>query len=431
MRNVLKFTFIQHVSLTAYKLTTFIIAFCLLALSAGGFLIADAFLGSETVSDITKVFVCDTSILNGTDYNVLHESENELYKDVVFVKAESDDPEKAAEEAAADGDHSCVLEIKNKESGSFAIRIIKPEGFAAEKKSAKNLSKFIANNFKFAISEKSEFTAEQKDELLTGTEIEMSVVGEDSTSEKTEMIKMIFPVVCGVCLYIMLCIYGQGVSRSVVVEKDSKMMETLLVMIKPYDLIFGKIFGMYFAAVLQIVVWIVSLGIGLSIGISSSGATGEKVTEFLRIFMDKGGFSPAAFVVAVIALFVGFFLYVSLAAFAGTFASKTEEINNYFGIYTMVVVICWMFPYINQLEGNDHILSILRFVPFTAPFTVPADVILGTTGIPAGIVSTLIVAASTVVIVMLAAKVYKLLVLYRGEPLKIKEVFKMLKRNSD
>ena len=29
----------------------------------------------------------------------------------------------------------------------------------------------------------------------------------------------------------------------------------------------------------------------------------------------------------------------------GSFASKTEEISNYYGIYTIVVVISWIFPY--------------------------------------------------------------------------------------
>lgn len=428
MSRVLKFTFIQHVTSKTYKLTTLIIAAVLFILSSGGFLLADIFLGSETVSDIEKVFVCDGSILKGTDYSVLHESDDELYKNVVFVKAQSDDPEKAAEEAAADGDHSCVLEIKNTDSGSFALRVIKPEGFAAEKKSAKHLSEFAKRNLKYAIFEKSELTADQKQELLTNTAIEMSVTGEDGTSEDEELIKMIVPVFFGLFLYVMLCVYGQGVARSVVIEKDSKMMETLLVMVKPYDLIFGKIFGMYFAAILQISVWIAAITAGVSMGISSSGTAGEKVSEFIGVFVQKGGFSPAAVCLAVVSIFVGFLLYVALAAFAGSFASKTEEINNYFGIYTMVVVVCWIFPYMNQLNGNEHILGILRYIPFTSPFAAPADVLIGTISIPLGIVCTLIVAASTVVLVYLAAKFYKALVLYRGEPPKLRDALKIIKR---
>lgn len=430
MRNVFKFTFMQHIATNTYKLTTVIIALILACLSAGGFIIADAVLGSEGVSDIEKVFVCDTSILGGTDYNVLHESDNELYENVVFVKAQSNDPEKAAEEAAADGDHSCVLEVKDGESGGFMLRLIKPEGFAAEKKSAKHLSEFIRKNLKFAFFEKSELTAEQKQELLTNTDVKMSVAGEDASSEDEEMLKMIIPVACGAFLYIMLCIYGQGVARSVVVEKDSKMMESLLVMVKPYDLIFGKIFGMYLAAVLQIAIWIASLAAGVSFGISSSGATGQKASEFIGSLAEKGGLSPAASATALIALFTGFLLYVALAAFAGSFASKTEEVNNYFGIYTMVVVVCWIFPYMNQLNGNDHILSIIRFIPFTAPFAVPADVLIGNITLPLAIVSTLIVAVSTVVLVFLAARVYRALVLYRGEPPKMKDVLKIIKKNS-
>lgn len=428
MGKVLKFTFKQHVSTKSYKLTTLIIAAILIIGCIAGFKIAENVSGSKTVSDIDTVFVCDSSTLKGTDYNVLHESGDKLFENVKFVKAQSDDIEEAASEAALCSDHSCVLELKNDEHGKFIIRVIKPEGFAAEKKSAKYLSEFVNDNLRFAVFEKSGLTDVQKNELLTNTEIKMSVAGEDGNSEDTEMLRNFIPLLAGLLLYMMLCIYGQGVARCVVTEKDSKTMETLLVMTRPYDLIFGKIFGMYFAAVLQISVWIASLGIGLTAGINMSGGAGEKATEFIGMLSEKGGFSPTASVIAVVSLLAGFLLYVALAAFTGAFASKTEEVNNYYGIYTMVIVVCWIFPYMNQLNGNEHMLSILRLVPFTAPFTVPADVLIGNTSIMIAVISTVLVILSTAVIVFIAAKAYKAFVLYRGKPLKIKDALKVVKK---
>lgn len=428
MGKVLKFTFKQHVSTKSYRLTTVIIAAILIIGCIAGFKIAESVSGSKTVSDIDTVFVCDSSSLSGTDYSVLHESGDKLFENVKFVSAQTDDIEEAAKEAASCSDHSCVLELKNDEQGKFIIRVIKPEGFAAEKKSAKNLSEFVKDNLRFAIFEKSGLTDVQKNELLTHTEIKMSVAGEDGNSEDAEMLRNFIPVFIGLLLYMMLCIYGQGVARCVVAEKDSKMMETLLVMTRPYDMIFGKIFGMYFAAVLQLSVWIASLGAGMIAGIKMSDGAGEKAMEFISMLSEKGGFSPSAMVIAVISLFAGFLLYVALAAFTGTFASKTEEVNNYYGIYTMVIVVCWIFPYMNQLNGNEHMLSILRLVPFTAPFAIPADVLIGNTSIMIAVISTLLVILSTAVVVFAAAKVYKAFVLYRGEPLKIKDALRIVKR---
>ena len=94
----------------------------------------------------------------------------------------------------------------------------------------------------------------------------------------------------------------------------------------------------------------------------------------------------------------------------------------------MVIVVCWIFPYMNQLNGNEHMLSILRLVPFTAPFAIPADVLIGNTSIMIAVISTLLVILSTAVVVFAAAKVYKAFVLYRGEPLKIKDALRIVKR---
>ncbi len=427
MKNTAKFTFLQQLKTRSYISTTVIIAVLLFVLSAAAFRIIEAVSGGEDYSDITAVYVADTSSVSGTDYNVLHSSGNEFYADVEFIAAKSTDPAEACAEAAAAGDHTCVLEVKDGENGGFTARLIRPEGFAASKKSAKHLSSFIEKNFRFVKYQSCGLDETQKSELLKPSDSEISVIGEDGSSVDEEMIKNIVPVFLGVMLYMMLCIYGQSVARTVVLEKDSKTMETLLVMTRPYSLIFGKIIGMYLSAVLQIAVWVISLTAGVAAGISVSGHTGEVVTGFISRVTEKGGLSVPAAVTAAAALLAGFFLYVAVAAFTGTFASKTEEVNNYYGIYAMLVVVCWMIPYISGLEGNEHVLGIVRYIPFTSPFIVPTDVLLGTVGLVQGIVCTVIMAASSAAVVFIAAKVYRAFVLYRGEPPKMKDIVKIIR----
>jgi len=429
MGKVFKFTFVQHVSAVSYRIVTVLFAVLLLAAGIFGFMIADSLIESETDSDIERVYVVDTGISSGVDYNVLHESENEHYTGVEFVKAQSSSIEDAVKEASDFSSRACVLEVKNDDKGNFKLRVIKPEGFDAEKKSAKNLSHFIENNFRYVLYECGGLTDEQKNEMMTRSEYEVTVAGENGMGLDEEMIGNVLPVMFSIFLYMMLLLYGQTTARSVVSEKDSKMMESLLVMIRPYDLIFGKIFAIYTAALIQVCVWAAALVTGVSVGMASSETAGKKVSEFISVFAEKGGFTMQAVVISVIALLAGFLLYISLAAFAGSFASKTDEINNYFGIYTMVVVVCWIFPYMNLLNGNDHMMGILRYVPFTAPFTVPADVVIGNFTTVNALVSTAVVLIATVAVVFLAGRVYKALVLYRGEPVKIKDIMKIIKNS--
>ncbi|MBE6852043.1 MAG: ABC transporter permease [Ruminococcus sp.] len=429
MNTVLGFTFLQQIRSKTYIITTVIIALILAALSAGALFISEMFIGKEAPTDIDYVYVSDSSVLSGIDYNVMHSSENELYKDIVFVNSQGDIHE-AVKEASERSGHAVAIEVTDDEKTGFNIKVVKPEGFLGEKKSPDNLADFIDENLHYVIYEKSSLTDVQKTELLKNISIKMSVIGEEGASEDEEMIKNIIPAFFGVFLYMLLCIYGQNISRCVVLEKDSKMMEMMLVATKPYSLIFGKIFGIYFAALLQLAVWIISLAAGIGAGMSMTESVSGEILRFLEGFIENGGFSFVASVLSIAALLIGFLLYVSLAAFVGTFASKTEEVNSYYGIYTMIVVFSWMIPYINGLNGNDHVLGIIRFIPFTAPFTVPADILLGNINTLYGCISILLMLVSTSIIVFIAAKIYKAFVLYRGNPPKFKDVIRTLKKES-
>ena len=428
MGKIMKFTFLRHTETVSYRLSTLIVAVILFALGVFGFMFADKLdESSDMPTTVKKVYVCDSSSIKGVSYDSLCQTDNEFYKDVVFENLDCT-AEEAVEKAAADGDHTLVMEVKDDEEGEdLSARIIKPENFDDSDKQAKRFAAFVENNIGYVLSDAAGLTEAQKTEYFTGTKMETSVVGEDESSFADHMIKNIIPVILGIVLYMMLCIYGQGVARCIVVEKDSKMMESLLVFTKPYDLIFGKILGMYFAAILQFFVWIAAAVAGVAAGVSGSAAAGKAIGKVLEKFSAQGGFTVPAVVTGIIAVAIGFLLYIALAAFTGSFASKTEEISNYFGIYTMAVVACWMFPYFNQLNGNDHMLKILRYVPFTAPFTVPADIIVGNITMATALISTVLMVIATAAVVFLAAKVYKLLVLYRGEPVKIKDVIKMLR----
>ena len=78
MGKVLKFTFKQHVSTKSYRFTTVIIAAILIIGCMAGFKIAESVSGSKTVSDIDTVFVCDSSLLSGTDYSVVPRRESKI-----------------------------------------------------------------------------------------------------------------------------------------------------------------------------------------------------------------------------------------------------------------------------------------------------------------------------------------------------------------
>ena len=435
MFTVFKFTLSQQLKNKTFTTVTLVISFILLILSAGTITIAEMLTGDDIKSDIDYVYVSDESQLNGIDYNILHKSEDELYTHIVFVDADSD-IRSAADQAKEKSDSAVAMEVKDSESG-FDIKIVLPEETKIKKKTAKKLAEYVSDNLKYIYSQKVELSDEQTDEILIESDTDIIVAGEDKKSEAETAVKMIVPLAMGIILYIMLTFYGQNISQNMVLEKNSKMIENLLIMVKPYDIIFGKLLALCLTAIAQFSLWILSAAAGIGTGIIISGSIneggeslGSKLSDVLSTFIEAGAFSPLAIIFSFIAMMGGFVLFVSLSGLFSSFAGKTEEATASNGVYMMVVALGWILSYFNGLSGNNHIMSILRLVPFSSPFTVPADVLIGNMTVGNAMLSIAIMIISSIIIVALAAKIYHALVLYSGTMPKPKEIIIIIKNSS-
>lgn len=431
MREVFRFSFVQQLKSKYFSTVSVVIAAVLFILAIAVMALVEIFDKEDVKSEVDYIYVSDSSILSGLDYNLIHTGENELFSDITFINY-SGTPQEAVEAATQKSENALAMEVKDSEDGGFTVNIFKTQKYENEDK----LDEYIRHNLKYVIYEKAGLTSAQKDEILRQTTTVTYVVGDEKSAGDIEFFKTMVPVIFSLILYMMILLYGQNISRSVVLEKDSKIIENILTFAKPYDIIFGKLFSQWLLAIMQFTLWIVSIILGMTAGVFVSGtisndghSSGEKFLDFMATVSESGAFSPAFIVIAIVSLMFGFLLYCSLAAFVGSFASKTEEVNNYYGIYTMITVVCWMIPYTLSLNGDDHLMGIMRIIPFTGAFTVPADVILGKMTMSSALLSTVIMIACSALIVFLAAKVYKAFVLYKGNTLKLKDIINILKNS--
>ncbi|MBP1564621.1 MAG: ABC transporter permease [Oscillospiraceae bacterium] len=431
MREVFRFSFVQQLKSKYFSIVSIVIAVVLFILAIAIMALVEVFDKEDVKSEVDYIYVSDSSILSGLDYNLIHTGKNELFSDITFINY-SGTPQEAVEAAAQKSENALAMEVKDSEDGGFTVNIFKTQKYENEDK----LDEYISHNLKYVIYEKAGLTSAQKNEILRQTTTVTYVVGDEKSAGDIEFFKTMIPGIFSMILYMMILLYGQNISRSVVLEKDSKIIENILTFANPYDIIFGKLFSQWLLAIMQFTLWIVSIILGITAGVFVSGmisndghSSGEKFLDFMATVSESGAFSPAFIVIAIISLMFGFLLYCSLAAFVGSFASKTEEVNNYYGIYTMITVVCWMMPYTLSLNGDDHLMGIMRIIPFTGAFTVPADLILGKMTMSSALLSTVIMIACSALIVFLAAKVYKAFVLYKGNTLKLKDIINILKNS--
>ena len=255
----------------------------------------------------------------------------------------------------------------------------------------------------------------------------VSVEAGENTSLAAMLIRLLVPMFFGLFMYMIILLYGQGVSKEVSIEKTSKLMETLLTSIHPYALMLGKVLAIYTTAMLQCFIWIGCILAGI-FGSSFAAAKlfpkgGSAVTmavNFLREEIGSTALSLPSVIFAIVVFCAGCLLYFALAAVAGSMVSKPEDVANAQAILVFPVIISWLVSYFALCMDNEAVMRVCRIVPFTAPFCVPVELLIGSISWGSGLLAIVLVLLTSGALVFLTARIYRGLVLYTGQKLSFK-----------
>ena len=126
-------------------------------------------------------------------------------------------------------------------------------------------------------------------------------------------------------------------------------------------------------------------------------------------------FSTGAFVLVVIAICIGILFFCLMAATFGSFATKTEEIAQYMGYYQLIVVAGFFGAYFIPMQEKPWLTGLFRLVPFCSAFLLPGDILVGNVTLLQGGLYILLLAAFTIMLVLIAGRVYRNQLFHRGE----------------
>ncbi len=432
---VFGFTFRQATKGLSFKLVTTLIS----VLIIGAFVILNVIVakpdGKDTPenSPIKTVFVLDNSGLQPTDFKAYNpELSTERFQNIAFTNVTEGDRIAVIAKAAADSDASIAVIITATQEG-YELEAAIPSGSTITKEQAQDVLALMQTSFESSKLMQSGLTMEQLTTVLKPISTSYSDIGE-SKNMIAYVIRMIAPMVFGLVLYMMLILHGQAVSKSVSTEKTSKLVETLLTSIHPYALITGKVLAVTTMAVMQFVIWIVSGAIGLYGGnlvakqiypeYQNSVIT---IINFLRDNIGETALTIPSIILAIIIFCIGFLFYCVIAGMAGCMVSKPEDTSTAQALLIFPVLISWLISYMAPVMENEAITTAIRYIPFTIPFCIPAELITGTIGYVQGIISLSILAVFSLLIIMLSARIYKGLILYNGEKVSFKLIGNVLR----
>ena len=200
--------------------------------------------------------------------------------------------------------------------------------------------------------------------------------------------------------------FGGTIAQSIVEEKQTRVVELLLSAIPARVLLAGKVVGNTVLAMGQILAIAAVATIGLI-------ATGQN-----EVLAALG--APIIWF-AVFFLF-GFVLLASLFAAAASMVSRQEDIGSTTTPITMLI----MAPYILIIVFNDNpvALTIMSYVPFSAPVGMPMRLFVGEAQWWEPLVSLVILLLSCVAAILVGAKIYENSLLRMGSRVKLREALR-------
>lgn len=227
---------------------------------------------------------------------------------------------------------------------------------------------------------------------------------------------------------------GEGVASSIITEKSTRVIEYLLITIRPMGLIVGKVLAMLVVNLIEL--GTVVTGILLSLLLKKAmypnddmlpGILKNIFTKELVMTID-----PLKIIVAIFIFIGGFLFFAFLAGFVGSCVSKIEELGEGMMLYTLVLLIgaylslAVIIMDMNSTTGSG--LSLLAYLlPISSVFITPIYIILGKVSVIWGIASILILIISIGLLIYFMSMVYEALIMHRGNRIKLKEVVQLLK----
>jgi len=258
-------------------------------------------------------------------------------------------------------------------------------------------------------------TGEQAGLLLKPIKIEAIRIEQGRETKDTSGKKFLEVVVMVMLIYVAVLLYGISVMRSVLEEKNSRVMEVLLSSATSTELMIGKIFGVGAVGLTQILVWVVMAGV-----VALPALAMQTDLSDLKV-------SPVVLVAFAVFFLLGYLLFAAMYAAIGAITTTEQEGQQLqFIIVIPLVLSVFMLGAVVQTPDAPSVVW-LSMVPFLAPVLMYARIVIQTPPLWQIALSLFLLIATIIGILILCARIYRIGILIYGKRPTLPEILKWLK----
>ncbi len=203
--------------------------------------------------------------------------------------------------------------------------------------------------------------------------------------------------------------------QSVAQEKENRIIEVLLVSLRPREMMMGKVVGLGVVALFQMALW--------------AGASLFALDRSSTMFEAAAGFSlPPGFLLwALLYFLLGYLLYASLMGALGALAPTMREGQQFtFVILLPLMIPLWLMNAFIQTP-NGLLPTILSLFPLTAPVSMMTRLVATSVPVWQPIVGLILLALTAYLVVLVTARLFRAQTLLSGAALTPRRLWEALR----
>jgi len=293
---------------------------------------------------------------------------------------------------------------------------------SAENTIASQLSEYLSNKKidSYQIPNLREIIKDSKVNLKIKT-IKTSETGKETqnSAQFASIIGMIFTVLS----YWFIFAYGLMVMQGVMEEKTNRIVEVIVSSVKPFDLMMGKLIGIGLVGLTQFGIWaLVFLGVSFS-GVTLSG--GVSLIQTMRSLVESINIMEIGFYFLL--FFIGgYLMYASLFAAIGAMVNSQEDTQQYMMPISILFLFAFYAGFFSAQNPDGPLAFWASLFPLTSPIVMMVRVPFG---VPwwQMLLSVALLFITVILIVKLAAKIYRVGILMYGKKPSYAEIVKWMK----
>jgi len=219
--------------------------------------------------------------------------------------------------------------------------------------------------------------------------------------------------------------FGSILMRSVIEEKNSRIMEVLVSSVSPFQLMIGKIAGLGAANLTQVGIW-VAMG---SLLFFYRGAL--EIPEGIGDII----FNPILLIFFVVFLILAYIMYSTIFAFIGSICSTDKETQNFIFPITMSLMLpIFILMYVVQ-EPDSLVTTVLSLIPIFTPTLMvlriniigPESFSLSDPIILEALLGVAITALFSLGVIWVTSRVFRMGILMTGKRATLPEIMKWIR----